>query len=235
MASRYPSQTFEAFEHPQWPIDTRPTFSEDGDSSILDDKILDSNQPADPAHMDGPDMSLIKSEEEYSTRMWPERPHGVMHTMRHYSHPVVPTINTQQPFMQSYAMPYQPQGWPMSTSGTSTPTQIFGQSHYAPSHPFTFQHGGPVAFPPVQHHQLPDSAISMSPQSSQGGWGSSDSTEQADHSLRSPSYCAVSPSTAVRPDGVRKKNARFEIPKDRNLQNIDSLIMCEKEDTYRTS
>jgi hypothetical protein len=28
----------------------------------------------------------------------------------------------------------------------------------------------------------------------------------------------------VRSDGIRKKNAKFEIPKERNLQNIDNLI-----------
>ena len=121
----------------------------------------------------------------------------------------------------------------MSSSGTSTPTPVFAHGHYQPSPVFTFSHGGPVAFPPVQQSHMPDSAISMSPQSSQGGWASSDSTEQAGHPVRSPSYCAVSPTTAVRADGVRKKNARFEIPKDRNLQNIDSLIMCSKDDAEK--
>jgi hypothetical protein len=29
----------------------------------------------------------------------------------------------------------------------------------------------------------------------------------------------------LRQDGIRKKNARFEIPAERNLHNIDMLIM----------
>jgi hypothetical protein len=33
-----------------------------------------------------------------------------------------------------------------------------------------------------------------------------------------------------RRDGVRKKNARFEIPLERNLQNIDQLIAEAKDD-----
>ena len=35
----------------------------------------------------------------------------------------------------------------------------------------------------------------------------------------------VSRPTVLRSDGIRKKNTRFEIPRERNLGNIDALIM----------
>ena len=92
-----------------------------------------------------------------------------------------------------------------------------------------------MAFQPHPQLQMPDSAISMSPQSSQEGWTStsSEQAEHAGHVVQSPGYCPVSPSTAGRPDGVRKKNARFEIPKDRNLRNIDQLIHESKDDAEK--
>jgi len=37
----------------------------------------------------------------------------------------------------------------------------------------------------------------------------------------------------MRPDGIRKKNARFEIPKERNLQNIDSMILASKDEAEK--
>ena len=40
----------------------------------------------------------------------------------------------------------------------------------------------------------------------------------------------MSPMTVQRSDGIRKKNARFEIPKERNLHNIDDLISMSTDD-----
>ena len=236
--SRYPSQSFEIFEHPQWRVETKAAHSEDGDSSILDAQVLDRHMPAELTPLsDLRNIGFIKSEEDYSSadNMWSDRPQPLAHGVhRQYSQPIVPTINTQQPFMQSYATPYhQSQCWPMSTgSGTSTPTPLYSQvsQSYGPSPTMAYPLGGPVLF--AQPTQNLHSAVSMSPQSSQGGWGStsSDTTEPHDRNVRSPSYGAVSPTSAVRPDGVRKKNARFDIPKERNLHNIDSLIMCSRDE-----
>lgn len=64
----------------------------------------------------------------------------------------------------------------------------------------------------------------MSPQSSQG-W-IPPTTEVHDGNARptrSPGYRNESP-LHVRRDGIRKKNARFEIPAERTLSNIDQLI-----------
>jgi hypothetical protein len=127
---------------------------------------------------------------------------------------------------------------PMSAnSGTSTPTPSYEQHvpqnfhsdppmHYQ-SEPFNFSQP-----PNTDHH----SAIPMSPQSSQGGWmsaTSSDTTEPRSRPVRSPSYRATSPMSHLRQDGIRKKNARFEIPAERNLHNIDTLIMQTQDEAER--
>ena len=45
------------------------------------------------------------------------------------------------------------------------------------------------------------------------------------------SQCVASNSPVLRPDGVRKKNAKFEIPEDRNLDTLDTLIKHAKTDS----
>lgn len=64
----------------------------------------------------------------------------------------------------------------------------------------------------------------MSPQSSQG-WmpAPMDLADAPSHPNKSPSYRNDSP-LSMRRDGIRKKNARFEIPAERTLSNIDHLI-----------
>lgn len=51
--------------------------------------------------------------------------------------------------------------------------------------------------------------------------------------LQSPMYRPVSPQLVLRPDGIRKKNARFEIPKERNLQTIDALIQASTDENEK--
>ena len=45
------------------------------------------------------------------------------------------------------------------------------------------------------------------------------------------SACLDTSSEVIRPDGIRKKNAKFEIPQDRNLDTLDDLIKHAKNDT----
>ena len=54
---------------------------------------------------------------------------------------------------------------------------------------------------------------------------SSDGAEPRSQGLGSPTYRTNSPVNGLRREEVRKKNTRFEIPNDRNLANIDSLIL----------
>lgn len=84
-------------------------------------------------------------------------------------------------------------------------------------------HGLPVATAP-DYQQYANSTAS--PQS-ENGWLSTSSVE---HPERQPKLERSSPSfrrfdyAHLRRDGVRKKNARFEIPEERNIHNIDELI-----------
>ena len=74
----------------------------------------------------------------------------------------------------------------------------------------------------------------MSPQSSQGGWASasSDGIDQQT-AANSPTFRPESPHLVLRSDGIRKKNARFEIPANRQLHNIDALIAEAKDDVMK--
>ena len=231
MALRYPQQTYYLYSHPQWPEDVKPALSEDDSSSILDDKVLDSSTPADMTAADPSDSrrpSMPKMEDEFS---WNDRSQSVMHPQRHYSQSSIP-LSSPHPQYFSQVNPvncnptFMPnQSWPLSArSEATTPTPFFGSVQ----EPFDQQvqyHGGPVNFSGFPQPE-PVSAVSMSPQSSQGGWASTTSSDAADtaRGLRHNRFRGATPMLVLRSDGIRKKNAKFEIPKERNLQNIDNLI-----------
>ncbi|KEF52847.1 uncharacterized protein A1O9_11264 [Exophiala aquamarina CBS 119918] len=229
MALRYPQQNYYLYGQPQWPEDLKPALTEDDASSILDDKVLEAPTPADMTPADASDTRrppMPKMEDDYA---WHDRPQPVV-PQRHYSQPSIPLSSPHpQYFSQVNPVNCQPsyvqqQSWPLAArSEANTPTPFFTPVQ-EPFDSHVQYHGGPVnftAFPQTE----PVSAVSMSPQSSQGGWASTTSSDVADtnrpvrHRFR-----GSSPMLVVRSDGIRKKNAKFEIPKERNLQNIDNLI-----------
>lgn len=169
---------------------------------------------------------MLKVEDEYSTHeaMWHDRSHENQYPARHYSQPSIPTHTGHQPYMRvdpNFAASYAQPQWSLSQSGTNTPTPAYGSvDSYAQPTQYAVHHG-------FNFNQDPVSAVSMSPQSSQGGWASATSSDGVDQRfpLVSPTYRPVSPQLVLRPDGIRKKNARFEIPKERNLATIDALIL----------
>ena len=178
--------------------------------------------------------SAVKVEGEFGApQVWQDRPHPHMAQMRPYSSANVPGINAHAEDMarmhsQSYASPYShAPTWNMSGhSESSTPTPIYGATQEPMPVQFNSMHG---TFP-FQHE--PHSAVAMSPQSSQGGWASATSTDSGEQRIPpgSPVMRPLSPNTVLRADGFRKKNARFEIPKDITLQNIDTRIAHAKDD-----
>ncbi|MCJ1479278.1 hypothetical protein MMC13_007963 [Lambiella insularis] len=104
----------------------------------------------------------------------------------------------------------------MTTAYTAGP----GQSSQASTYAALQLHTG-SAFPS-------QSTYPTSPQSAKD-WMSASSSEGVDYrsgaahtSPHSPSFAANT--LLVRRDGIRKKNARFEIPAERNLRTIDMLI-----------
>lgn len=218
MAFRYQHPSYAVYPPPQWLEDVKGSLSEDDD----DDTSLEDSSPTDLTDISaGRRHSMVKVEDDYNQgHMWHERPHSQMAQMRHYSQPTIPTINTAA---HSYAHYGQPQAWPISAqSESNTPTPLYGPVR----DPIPVQYTSTSANYSYQQ-QEPPSAVSMSPQSSQGGWASTTSSDSAEQraNLRSPYPRPMSPMTVVRSDGIRKKNARFEIPKERNLSNIDTLIM----------
>ena len=68
---------------------------------------------------------------------------------------------------------------------------------------------------------------SIFPPPSIGGNSSSSTTETSMTSMS-----IFEPPDSI-PDGIRKKNARFEIPAERNLHNIDTLIMQTQDEAER--
>ena len=224
---RYPQQTYALYPTSHWPQNVKSSFPEEEDD---DDRSLDSSSPAIVTGVPiSRRHSTVKVEDDFNTgHMWHDRPHSQMAQMRHYSQPNVPTINTAAHPMSrmsehSYSSYGSSQPWPISAhSESSTPTPLYGPVQ----DPMPVQYSSASANYSYQA-QDPPSAVSMSPQSSQGGWASTTSSDSAEQRAdnRSSYVRAMSPMTVLRSDGIRKKNARFEIPKERNLANIDALIM----------
>jgi hypothetical protein len=133
---------------------------------------------------------------------------------------------------------YPPQAsWPMSRgSGSCTPTPVYDQfsPDFDGSSAGAYSGGAVGQIPAINFSQMSyrpgnifgaaPGGVAMSPQSSQG-WmqTTSDMADGAHRPNRSPTYRNDSP-LHLRRDGIRKKNARFEIPAERTLSNIDQLI-----------
>lgn len=135
---------------------------------------------------------------------------------------------TNNPFIKSeQAQPAfaQPHNW-SSNSGACTPydnnfaTTFEDAAYLAPAMP---ANGPPFG---EKSHIPPNAVFSAPPLVN--AWD-----QPADHSEQpltkrmrphSPAPRAHSPLNVVRRDGIRKKNARFDIPAERTLSNIDQLI-----------
>jgi len=221
-------QPYTVYANHQWPEEYKPTYAEREEEPGCEDRTSASATPADfSAFPPSRRPSMLKVEDEYSTNeaMWHDRPHEHQYPARQYSQASIPAHAGHPPYMRvdpNFAASYAQPQWPLPQSGTNTPTQAYGTvDSYGQSTQYAVHHG-------FNFNQDPTSAVSMSPQSSQGGWASatsSDGVEQR-YPLASPQYRPVSPQMVLRPDGIRKKNARFEIPKERNLATIDALILA---------
>lgn len=232
-------QPYPLYENPQWSDELKPNFSEGEHDAHREHHPSEPVSPTDYACLShGQRPSAVKVEAEYATSeaMWHDRTHESHFSTRHFSHPSISaaTAHAQHPtymridpnFAASYA---QPPAWALSPSGTTTPTPAYGSLD---------SYGQPVQYathPTFNFNQDPASAVSMSPQSSTGGWASATSTDSAEQQglLQSPMYRPVSPQLVLRPDGIRKKNARFDIPKERNLQTIDALILASTDENEK--
>ncbi|KAK0723969.1 hypothetical protein B0T21DRAFT_294298 [Apiosordaria backusii] len=215
-------------------------YFEDEADSILDDNILDqsgidSGLEMSPSMADSRRDSFAVAPSLFSpkTESW-----------QSVDMQSVPSNNpffdsqSNNPFLrmdQGQHAVYSNQSWPMTSSGSATPQmQNFdglpaeydstGMNMFPkPNNPFQVQ-ATPFGNPgpqPAMFQQLPQS-MPTSPQ--KDVWMAQDLKSQALKRPRPPSPLIRSHNDLRRGDGIRKKNARFDIPAERNLTNIDQLI-----------
>ncbi|KAI1752539.1 bZIP transcription factor [Xylaria castorea] len=129
------------------------------------------------------------------------------------------------------------QHWSMGhSSGTCTPVQYDGLEATYDNGTSIFQRPLPMQTPfsnPTGHVPL-FSAVGASnssmPTSPQKDWMNTDFKSQSLKRTQVENSVIRSHNEMRRGDGIRKKNARFDIPAERNLDNIDTLISQSTDD-----
>lgn len=225
------------FDFYQTALETKPVFSEEDDMSVLDDKILD---PASDVSMADPRRSSYDHNGDAMQPAWgdfappppPQQPQTQQQQQQ--SRPRQDSGMYDSSMMLDTAQAnaaYAQQSWPMSRdSGSCTPTPVydqFGQEFSDANSAGAFSGGavGPISMNYAGMNYRGNmfggapGGVAMSPQSSQGWMPSTGDMG----STRSPTLRTDS-NLHLRRDGIRKKNARFEIPAERTLNNIDQLI-----------
>ena len=233
-------------------LDSKQRIVDDDEFGVvLDDTILDSSSSEmSPVHTDrrasfadsAPAFSPTESawaDYSYHNDHAPVRPPS--NAAHHFREPNSSHfIRSQGGHPVSYGQPQAGQWQLDGTSGSCTPTPVYDgfPPDYDVSVAASYNNGGSIqSIHPSAYGGLPvatgpifsqNGSLSTSPQSSKD-WMSASSSEQMElRSLSkrtradSPSY--LSASSLLRRDGIRKKNARFEIPAERNLRTIDHLI-----------
>ncbi|KAL2173327.1 uncharacterized protein P884DRAFT_271394 [Thermothelomyces heterothallicus CBS 202.75] len=218
-------------------------FFEEEDANILDENILDHS-----ALDSGLDMSpqMVESRrdsfgvtpsifspktEEWQPVDMQSVPSNNPFFDQHSNNPFLRMDQSQQALYQNHA------AWPITTSGSATPQlQAFdglpveydSTNLAAFQRPATMQTPTPFTAPPnpaAMFQQLGQAAPQSIPTSPQkDAWMGQDLKAQGMKRPRPASPLIRSHNELRRGDGIRKKNARFDIPAERNLSNIDQLI-----------
>ncbi|KAF3016777.1 hypothetical protein E8E14_007592 [Neopestalotiopsis sp. 37M] len=222
-------------------------YFEDEDSSLLDDSLLDHNGSLDSGLEMSPPMAGSRRDSfaVSSTLFSPKTEDWQSVDMQS-----VPSNNpflepqSNNPFMrmdQSQAAAYAPQGqWNMNHgSGTCTPLQQYDglANEYDAGAP-VFQQAMPTQTPftnpsgqvPLFQNVGPN-GHSIPAQNMKGWMGQDPKNHQSMAKRMQPDSPPIrSHNELRRGDGIRKKNARFDIPAERNLNNIDQLISQSNDD-----
>ena len=245
MVSAFQMPSFYRAQLPTVDTNHAHKYFEEDTSSILDDNILDqagleSGLEMSPAMADSRRDSFAVASSMFSpkTEDWQSvdmqsLPSNNPFLDQHSNNPFMRLDQHQTPTS------YSPQGpsWSMTSSGTATPLQAFDglpsdfDSNAPLFHrPTTMQSqpsfggsGGQVSmFSQLGQHPSGQS-IPTSPQKNE--WTSQSLRDQAMAKKNRPGADLIrSHNELRRGDGIRKKNARFDIPAERNLSNIDQLI-----------
>lgn len=250
MATYHPFQMDNYLQH-TLSADSRRSFFNDDDESILDDNILDNNML--DSTLDVPMDRRRESTAIFSPQTdWDfDRDMGLQAGPADDSTAVPATFEhsngTNNPFIKlEQAQPAYAQQHNWNQSGACTPA-VYDNNAFNGT---TFDESGAYLAPAMgatgatsaydsnvhitPHSVFQSGAMDTSMPSSPAvkAWGAeATSAEQADgpsmaKRMRpsSPAPRAHSPLHVVRRDGIRKKNARFDIPAERTLMNIDQLI-----------
>ena len=222
---------------------------DDDDFSVLDDAILDVNTPAMSPIVDRRRDSFAEHGATFSRSegSWCGYHYNAEPTTLHQQSTNVHAFvgsggsNFTNPNGSLSVQYSRPTGWPLhGTSGSCTPTAdyegIVPEFDHGSSTTYTT---GPGNLPPqadvygalqLQTTSVfpSNTAFPASPQSAKD-WMSASSSEGLDLRPTGPHVNPCSPTFAatnllIGRDGIRKKNARFEIPAERNLRTIDMLI-----------
>lgn len=212
------------------------------DDNDFDDHFLDSATTMSPISVNRRDSFATNHNGLFSPDFNDDFQHAFNDNSRPMNGNGQPTFYSNNPFMQmgaSQAATYgqQTTAWPPldepSTSCTPTPTtakgyDLFGHDQDAASIPFgSSAFGGlPVpdsvrpssVFTQSQHEQTP-----MSPHDAQG-WAQHAQEMDPRPMNKRPRQTSPDYAPFRSKDGIRKKNARFDIPAERSLNNIDTLI-----------
>ena len=255
MASVAHNQVYpnEPQDQPHW----HKRLFEGEDDVVLDEHILDS-QSLDMAAVDhnqrresfASNPSLVSPTQQ----TWPEFAYNNEptsnyplnhqpaffpdHGGNHFPQPEAP----QYAHYGNHVAHWQPQGT-HSSDATNTPFQAFPSEIETIKPEAPYNNEVPPSQPPNIYGGLPVQMDSeyppypVSAASPQWSSSSSDNVEKIPRSghFQSPMYNLSQPQ--LRRDGVRKKNARFDIPEGHNLQTIDNLINSTNpndEDTIKT-
>ncbi len=226
-------------------LDTKQKYFEEDDSSILDDNILDSST-LDMSPMNGRRESFADTASVFSSGdgTWGDI-HIPSRQSANSTNPFFGQSNNPYNRAQHAVFGQQNGAWTMEgDSGTCTPTadyEAFGEYDNGATNSYMANGLPPTGSTiysglPTSHSQSSSvfssgaSAHASIPTSPHSGneWmmSASETLDQRPIPKRmrpnSPSFRSNSP--MMRRDGIRKKNARFEIPAERNLYNIDQLI-----------
>lgn len=216
-------------------------YFEEDDSSILDENILEQSALDSGLEMSPQLDGRRRDSFAVSSTLFSPKTEEWQHVDMQPTPSNNPFVeHSNNPFMrldpqQAASYGHQSQGgWPMSTgSGSCTPMQAFDGL------PAEFDNNASVPYRSMQgqtpfnsqgnHIPLFSSASTSNgsmPTSPQKDWMPSDSMEHRamPKRMRMNSPTLRSHSPLLRRDGIRKKNARFDIPAERNLLNIDQLI-----------
>ncbi|KAJ4396826.1 hypothetical protein N0V93_001048 [Gnomoniopsis smithogilvyi] len=219
------------------------------DETILDQNALDSGLEMSPTLVDSRRESFAVSTSIFSpkTEAW----NGVDMESIPSNNPFMETQHPQpqsqhqsnNPFLrlEQHQQQHPPQPfltqptnpWSMNSSGSCTPmaqfdglpnefdtsgAPLFQRPQLQQQTPFSNPANHVPMFPPVNGHPMQQSP-------SKDGW----MTSLKDPKHNSPSI--RSHNDLRRGDGIRKKNARFDIPAERTLNNIDALIAQSSDET----